>query len=196
MPVRFRRVSSVLASAIACAAVAACTLDVAGLGAPLAKATPDASAQPDAQSLVAPDADADDASVADAALDASSEASVAIDAGPDVDAGDPCDQDGDGHRAMGSVCLGDDCCDTDPNTHPGQTSYFATRNACSSFDYDCNNVEEAEQGTAACKLGFFDCSGNGFAAPTACGVTAMYTTCAYAGFGCNQNEDMRAQRCR
>ena len=34
---------------------------------------------------------------------------------------------------------GDDCCDSDANTHPGQTSYATSVNACGSWDYDCDS---------------------------------------------------------
>ena len=37
-----------------------------------------------------------------------------------------CDQDGDGYLAKGAPCFGNDCCDTDPNVHPGQTEYFTS----------------------------------------------------------------------
>jgi hypothetical protein len=34
-----------------------------------------------------------------------------------------------------------DCCDSDTNAHPGQTSYFTTADACGSFDYNCDTHE-------------------------------------------------------
>lgn len=39
-------------------------------------------------------------------------------------------------RAMSSS--GTDCCDTDANAKPGQTSWFTTTNDCGVYDYNCN----------------------------------------------------------
>lgn len=33
---------------------------------------------------------------------------------------------------------GDDCCDSDADTYPGQNSYFSSTNDCGSWDYDCD----------------------------------------------------------
>jgi hypothetical protein len=189
---RFRSVSFVLAPI----ALAACTLDVRGLGAPEDAGARDAVATVDASSPFV------DASFDDATNDASlaSDTIVTPDAIATIDdggeAGDPCDQDGDGHRSNASGCGGDDCCDMDRTAHPGQTSYFATRDACGNYDYDCNGKEDIESGVANCSLGFFACNGDGFDSFTVCGVTASYTTCAYSGFGCNHDGSMRTQRCR
>jgi hypothetical protein len=42
-----------------------------------------------------------------------------------------------------------DCCDSDTNAHPGQTSYFTTPDACGSttqsatpYDYNCNGTDD------------------------------------------------------
>lgn len=67
------------------------------------------------------------------------------------------DADGDGvySKTSGSVCggatcagvgqsanAGTDCCDTDANAKPGQTSWFAVaRTGCGGFDYNCDSVE-------------------------------------------------------
>lgn len=39
-----------------------------------------------------------------------------------------------------SQLSGVDCCDSDANTYPGQTSYFSLKNNCDSWDYDCDEV--------------------------------------------------------
>lgn len=205
MPARPR--TSAIAIALFFAPLAACALQTAGLGPPDEGALDGGTPTPtthDASSFMSDDA----AASADVARlpDASDDASSADASGADVadssprdatsDANDPCDKDGDGHREMGNVCFGDDCCDVDANVHPGQTGYFATQSACSSFDYDCDGTASVESGTVSCKLGFFSCSGDGFAAPTACGVIARYETCSWAGFSCNTNDEMRPQKCR
>jgi hypothetical protein len=44
----------------------------------------------------------------------------------------------------GYVLTGGDCCDLDARAYPGQTSYFPTKNACGSYDWNCNgSVERA-----------------------------------------------------
>jgi hypothetical protein len=122
-----------------------------------------------------------------------SDASTASDAPPTQG----CDQDGDGHAARGG-CEGDDCCDTDARAHPGDLVYFDAEDACGSFDYDCNGTDDPQYPVANCQLDFFGgaCGGDGFAATTACGATADYTTCSYAVFGCNTSSATRTQGCR
>ena len=73
------------------------------------------------------------------------------------------DQDGDGFGSTpvvvcdgdeppaGAAATGGDCCDTDPNVHPGQLAYFPTAAACGSYDYDCDGSEQPED--ASCQLG-------------------------------------------
>ena len=51
----------------------------------------------------------------------------------------------------GYAVAGGDCCDADPDVHPGQLAYFTVSSACSSFDYDCNGTEEPQDPN--CKLG-------------------------------------------
>jgi hypothetical protein len=46
---------------------------------------------------------------------------------------------GDGWRRADLFALyGDDCCDTDGNAHPGQTSWYTGPTACGGYDYNCN----------------------------------------------------------
>ncbi len=189
-----------IAVALFAASLPACALETAGLGSRDDGAL-DGGASSDAAIDAVSTGTADAATfLADAnAIDATDGNVATPDAWTPADAGDaggPCDLDNDGHRQTGTTCSGDDCCDSDPRVHPGQTTFFVTRNACGTFDYDCNGQENLESGSADCKLGFFTCSGDGFAASTACGVTATYTSCAWAGFSCNHNDDMRQQRCR
>jgi hypothetical protein len=191
---RFRFISSTLGIVASAFLVFACTLQTTGLGpAELESADAATHVTHDASSAVAPDAAADDAG------DEADDAAASIDAADvqvayDGAAADPCDEDRDGHRAMG--CGGDDCCDFDHDAHPGQTAYFAGPSACGTFDYDCDGRVDPEVGIASCALGFFACSGDGFASTTACGVLSHFTTCSWAGFSCNHTDGMRTQRCR
>jgi hypothetical protein len=120
------------------------------------------------------------------------------DAAPE--AGSPCDQDGDGHLAIGVACGGDDCCDHDAKVHPGQAAYFTTAGACGGFDYDCNGKESPEYGAASCAWSTFSCSGDGFAAPVpACGLVGTFTSCNlpwYNLFSCTGSDAQQAQACR
>lgn len=63
---------------------------------------------------------------------------------------------------LGSV--GDDCCDSDANVHPGQTAYFSTQTNCGGFDYNCDGIVRKESGS---------CSKT-----TSCEVQGSCTTCA------------------
>lgn len=75
--------------------------------------------------------------------DAGVDAKPRGDGGDEDDAGDdPCDEDGDGFRSV--QCGGPDCCDLDPRTFPGQPKWFDEPNACGSWDYNCDDVEELE----------------------------------------------------
>ena len=66
------------------------------------------------------------------------------DAGADADAADEasCDEDGDGFEA--EACGGPDCCDTDPNVHPGQEGFFDAPSTCGTWDFDCSGSVEVE----------------------------------------------------
>jgi hypothetical protein len=109
--------------------------------------------------------------------------------------GDDCDADRDGHLAL-RCAGGDDCCDVDINTHPGVTAFFATKNACNSFDYDCNGQDTREFPRASCKRGILSCTGDGFIADVACGVGDDFTTCSWGLLACSQATAMVVQRCR
>jgi len=146
-----------------------------------------------------------DASFADVANDAGPEAATPEaatldgpqgsqpDAPPDaVD----CDQDGDGWLSMGPGCNGEDCCDSDPNAHPGQPSFFLQANRCDSFDYDCDAVITPEYGQVSCQLAFASCTGDGFDQPQACGVSASFEHCAPGLLTCYTTNETKTQGCR
>jgi len=130
------------------------------------------------------DGDGGDASTADAAQDG---------------AKNVCDKDGDG--VLDPQCGGDDCCDTDPLVHPGQTSYFSKASACGSFDYDCNGSEEKRwtsvgSGCHNCWL-FLCCADDGdyVSGPPACGQSAEVAGCSKWP-KCDNNGGLRQQECR
>ena len=114
------------------------------------------------------------------------------------DAADPCDQDGDGHKATGPTCGGDDCCDTDSNAYPGQTAYFSTPTACGGYDYNCDGVATPQYGLANCQSSVLSCSGDGFDQVTACGVEAPFSVCASSGLlsPCTASVGTLTQACR
>jgi hypothetical protein len=108
-----------------------------------------------------------------------------------------CDQDGDGYLAAGPPCLGNDCCDTDPMVHPGQTAYFTSPSRCGSFDYDCDGTATPEYGLASCQWNGLGCSGDGFDDSTACGVTAAFSVCSSTGLlTCTASVGSLTQACR
>jgi hypothetical protein len=104
-----------------------------------------------------------------------------------------CDRDGDKHEDP--QCGGDDCCDHDARSFPGQKMFFSTADNCGSFDYDCSGKAEPETGKVDCRAGFFQCSGDGFAGDTGCGVEATFNTCSWSMFSCEKGEQKRTQRC-
>ncbi|HEY8041540.1 MAG TPA: hypothetical protein VIF15_17155 [Polyangiaceae bacterium] len=192
--------------------LSACALDAHGLGSDVGSgpgsAVTDADGAP-----VQPDAELADATAADeaseaATVDGTSEASGAQDASTGdapvtdapAEAGVVCDQDGDGHLAAGSICGGDDCCDSDAEVHPGQTSYFATQSACGGFDYDCDGKLSPQFGPVSCQWSTFSCSGDGFAAPVpVCGAFGTFSSCVlpwYNAFSCAASTGQQAQACR
>jgi hypothetical protein len=117
-----------------------------------------------------------------------------------TDSGTDCDQDKDGYKAKGGACGGNDCCDTDPNAHPGQTMFFTNADACGSYDYNCDGTIETEISTmiTCTGLGVTGCSGGpGFTGDPACGTSAPYNQCQGSGLGCAAMSTMSAtQACQ
>jgi hypothetical protein len=188
---------------------AACALDVRGLGGDLPDGGPRVT--PPDQDAGAPGLDEGGSADAPATSEGTADGPSAIPDAPGyVDAGDAlaaspeagstCDEDGDGHLAMGPACGGDDCCDHDAHVHPGQVAYFTSAGACGGFDYDCDGKESPEYAGASCQWSSFACSGDGFAAPTpACGATGTFTSCSlpwYNVFSCTGSNAQQAQACR
>jgi hypothetical protein len=72
------------------------------------------------------------------------------------------DADGDGYGrdkvtrcevapAAGYILTGGDCCDSDPATHPGVSSYSTGVNACGGFDWNCDGrIERSDGSSTAC----------------------------------------------
>lgn len=87
------------------------------------------------------------------------------------------DADGDGYKA--EYCGGEDCCDSDSDVHPGQTTYYGSSNACGDFDYNCDGTEEKKytgstddcgdtcSSDAFCHIGW--CQSDCSTIPPACG---------------------------
>ena len=148
--------------------------------------------------------------------DAAESADVAQETGPDVaaegeagEAGNQCDQDGDGYAD--AKCLGTDCCDTDPKAHPFQAGYYTTPDACGSFDYDCSGANEPQYGaylsctgpaaachslcsSTPCSCGDIQgaCS-YGFTGPAPqCGQSGSWGLCVPNGNGCTPSTTMEA----
>jgi hypothetical protein len=142
------------------------------------------------------------ASDSTAPIDSPSEAPV--DAPHDVAAEGPpeCDKDNDGYLAQGSPCMGTDCCDTDPNAHPGQTQFFTTADSCGSFNYHCGAsvITEYLTNITCSGNGVVGCAGGpGFTGNPACGTSAPFSYCMSPGglAACVPTSSMMgAQGCR
>jgi hypothetical protein len=96
----------------------------------------------------------------------------------------------------GYVADGSDCCDTDVKAHPGQAGYFASKNLCNNYDYNCVGGEQLDTTTSAVAAwtedqGAGTCSTEtvGWATTPTCGSAGTYysgpCTCKKAGNGEN-----------
>jgi hypothetical protein len=87
----------------------------------------------------------------------------------------------------GHIAMGGDCCDTDMQARPNQTTHMRGPNACGSHDYNCNGVGQIRFGIE------FECADRclpgwlGNVIP-GCGMTGRYKTCGGGGNGCGQPE--------
>jgi hypothetical protein len=90
----------------------------------------------------------------------------------------------------------DDCMDTHPEVHPGQTDYFSVDRGDGSFDYNCD-LHQTLLYTSTTECHDWDCDGDGWAGTTvpACGVTATWRRCFWEWFWCNISETDRTQLC-
>jgi hypothetical protein len=129
------------------------------------------------------------------------------------------DADGDGYAGSSSTercgttppsgyissSLGVDCCDTDANTHPvqttyppAQTGYFPVPNNCLSFDYDCNGYEELwsafHYGCAYVLPGGGTAAGSWAGYPPGCGSSGSWCPC--GGGSCIVPPAPTVQTCR
>ncbi|NMA48548.1 MAG: hypothetical protein GX947_02060 [Tissierellia bacterium] len=118
------------------------------------------------------------------------------------------DIDGDGHCPDSTqYCVGNhldyisscitynDCCDSDARVFPGQTIYYSSKNACGSWDYDCDGqisksgCRARDASTVSYSSGWYKptaCSGTystgascnvGSVYQASCGTTAYYQDC-------------------
>ena len=82
----------------------------------------------------------------------------------------------------GYASQGGDCCDTDANAKPGQTSYFTSTNACGSWDYDCDS--SISKSSASCGYAA-SCSPTGSVSY----CSAPYCRRTYALYDCGESGD-------
>jgi hypothetical protein len=106
------------------------------------------------------------------------------------------DADGDGHGARNSAMSGfcatdaataptgastvaDDCCDSDVRTYPNESSYYATANACGTFDYNCDgsNTQQYPSGYG----GLLCTAANHCPGQTYMGVSDLMFSCPVTG---------------
>ena len=119
---------------------------------------------------------------ASGALDATPVEAPAGDTRPSPEGGDeknPCDEDGDGYELANCGTLVPDCCDTDINAHPGQTLYFGSKDACGSFDYDCDGSETPKWGA------YLYCEPVTVGLAVDCVALCPSSQCACAGAACS-----------
>jgi hypothetical protein len=78
-----------------------------------------------------------------------------------------------GAAPTGYSLVATDCCDSDQNAFPGQTSYFSTpRTTCGGYDYNCNGSENLQYTS-----GFAGCTHS-----SSCGTPAYGYECVTSGF--------------
>lgn len=105
--------------------------------------------------------------------------------------------DGDGYLAQGAPCNGNDCCDTDPQAHPNQTSFFTqAAHLCGSFDYNCDGSQTPEWQLFSCTVGVGCTTTPGFVGGVpGCGVSAPWTnSCMYMVTTCSAGATMSQQQ--
>jgi hypothetical protein len=114
---------------------------------------------------------------------------------------------------------GNDCCDTEPLAHPGQTNYYTVpRTGCGGYDYDCDSIDTGLDlvfkacrttvggGGLVCTCSYdgtsaFTPGWSGNAAPP-CGLSGTYVTACTnntecCGNTCTLNSSMmKLQACR
>jgi hypothetical protein len=74
---------------------------------------------------------------------------------------------------MGVTSANADCCDVDSRANHNQTAYFTTEDACDSFDYNCDGVDEMQSNGPMDCLTNFSCTLSG----TACVSPALPQDC-------------------
>lgn len=98
-----------------------------------------------------------------------------------------------GNGVVGYATVGDDCCDTDKDTYPAQTDYFAEPNACGSFDYNCNRREDPAQAVVYQCTAPISCRSGWVSSVPDCGRSASYRTC--SGLLCPTSSSSPTQKC-
>ena len=86
---------------------------------------------------------------------------------------------------VNSQIVGTDCCDSNANAHPNQTSYFtsAMSSPCSGYDYDCDESEEKQASTCSSNR-TCTTSGTQYSCYTSSGGGLCLTFLRYAYSGC------------
>ena len=99
------------------------------------------------------------------------------------------------HTLSASKNLGVDCCDVDPNVHPGQSTWQTAATNCFNWDYNCNGGVDYQYSDTAISSGcgsWPSCSlSKGWkGGRPACGKAAVYVTggCGFGLFGCDGEE--------
>lgn len=99
---------------------------------------------------------------------------------PPLEGGNACDKDGDGHKAPGPMCNGDDCDDDDWRANPGVTTWvYDLANVTTQGDWNCDKTVDVET-PALFKCGDYStsCASHaGFDGNPACGDFGTYVTC-------------------
>lgn len=133
------------------------------------------------------DGKTDAADAADVKIDTLSDGCVAT-----------CDCDGDGHKAKGAPCGGDDCDDDDPRAHPGADFVCDKPNPLTTKgDWDCNGVVDAQTPVnVVCTVTVGACPPNGFTDNPGCGNTSgNRVTCLVSGLGCKEGTKTTVTQC-
>ncbi len=81
-----------------------------------------------------------------------------------------------------------DCCDTDPDTKPNQTMYFAVANACGNFDYNCAGGATPDYASNPVSTGYVCSADAKSCSPGTAGWQTAIPACGTVGgwlFGCS-----------
>lgn len=185
---------------VLCALLAGCSFPSPEFEAASTDAAIDSTATADSDATS--DSSLDSTTPADTALDTDQPSDTTpTDTKPPTDTSDPCDKDGDGYKAQGGSCGGNDCDDNDPRANPSVATYvtYDATGKTHAGDWNCDGATKRQFNVNQnCGiLGGKSCAEiRGFTGDPTCGTSGKYIECAISGALCVESTSTtRIQGC-